>query len=224
MGASSRPSGPSRRAEDADSMALLAVEVAITFLFKVYHTHLILLNFLQTSLMSCMPRSALPVWCVKLSYVVETANSSLCSLCQILCMIPQFLRSGLGCTTWTHFDRTLAHAWPADLSAHPLTAPGGPGRLAQCAAEHHGKQCCCHPHGACHPVLPFRASQTLCPPRRDHHHGSGRLQFIEIDLFSPMACMCCCSASLLSHHKAKDSLPDLKGLLHGNCDCCFLFL
>lgn len=49
-------------------------------------------------------------------------------------------------------------------------------------------------------------------------------KFIEIDLFSPMACMCCCSASLLSHHKAKDSLPDLKGLLHGNCDCCFLFL
>ncbi len=50
VGASSRPSGPSRRAEDADSMALLAVEVAITFLFKVHHTHLILLSFLQTSL------------------------------------------------------------------------------------------------------------------------------------------------------------------------------
>jgi len=46
VGASSRPSGPSRRAEDADSMALLAVEVAITFLFKVHHTHLILLDFL----------------------------------------------------------------------------------------------------------------------------------------------------------------------------------
>ena len=61
VGASSRPSGPSRRAEDADSMALLAVEVAITFLFKVHHTHLILLNFFQTSLMSCMPRTALPV-------------------------------------------------------------------------------------------------------------------------------------------------------------------
>ncbi len=45
MEASSRPSGPSRRAEDADSMALLAVEVAITFLFKVHHTHLILLPF-----------------------------------------------------------------------------------------------------------------------------------------------------------------------------------
>lgn len=175
VGASSRPSGPSRRAEDADSMALLAVEVAITFLFKVHHTHLILLNFLQTSLMSCMPRTALPVWCVKLSHVVETAISSLCSLCQILCITPHCLRSGPGCTRWACVDRTLAHAWPADLSAYPFTAAGGPGRLAQCAAEHHGKQCCRHPHGACHPVLPLGASQTLCPPRGDHRHGSGKL-------------------------------------------------
>ncbi len=73
VGASSRPSGPSRRAEDADSMALLAVEVAITFLFKVHHTHLILLNLLQTSLMSCMPSTTLPVWRVNLSHV-EKAN------------------------------------------------------------------------------------------------------------------------------------------------------
>ena len=32
---SSRSSGPSRRAEDADGMAILAAEVAVVFLFKV---------------------------------------------------------------------------------------------------------------------------------------------------------------------------------------------
>lgn len=33
----SRPAGSSRRAEDADSVALLAVNVALAFLFKVCH-------------------------------------------------------------------------------------------------------------------------------------------------------------------------------------------
>lgn len=33
----SRSSGPSRRAEDSDGMAILAVEVAVIFLFKVWH-------------------------------------------------------------------------------------------------------------------------------------------------------------------------------------------
>ena len=35
VGSSSRPSDPSRRTEDADSMATLAAGVAITFLFQV---------------------------------------------------------------------------------------------------------------------------------------------------------------------------------------------
>jgi len=222
VGASSRPSGPSRRAEDADSMALLAVEVAITFLFKVYHTHLILLNFLQTSLMSCMPRSALPVWCVKLSYVVETANSSLCSLCQILCMIPQFLRSGLGCTTWTlELWHMLGLQIYLRIPLQPREDLAGWRSVLQNIMESSA--------AATRMVL-----VTLsCPSELRRRYvlleetiimGLVGCKFIEIDLFSPMACMCCCSASVLSHHKAKDSLPDLKGLLHGNCDCCFLFL
>ena len=76
VGSSSRPSDTSRRTEDADSMAVLAAEVAITFLFKVQ---------MPTGLkeLSCL----LPLFAKDVNLaVLKHALSSLCSRdCSAIC-------------------------------------------------------------------------------------------------------------------------------------------
>lgn len=53
---SSRSSGPSRRAEDSDGMAILAAEVAVIFLFKVSHDFQFIytLHFIYSQISLCI--------------------------------------------------------------------------------------------------------------------------------------------------------------------------